>query len=529
MIKIRQVKILVTEDSEEKHYLKISKLLHIKKEDILKIEIKKKSIDARDKEIYFIYEFDVLVKNENPVLKENKSKDILLSSDTKFVCKKSGEKELKDRIIIVGMGPSGLFAAYLLACKGYKPLIIERGKKVSERIKDVEYFWKTGILNEESNVAFGEGGAGTFSDGKLNTLIKDKRQIGKYVFDILHENGANKEILYIQNPHIGTDNLRNILKNMREKILAMGAEIRYETKLTNIIVKNKQLEKIEVNNNELIPCSNLILAIGHSARDTLEMLLNHEVTMVSKPFAVGIRVMHSQDMINRNQYHKYADLLPNASYKLTYTTKEKRGVYSFCMCPGGYVVNSSCEKNHLVINGMSNYKRDTATANSAIVVTVNSKDYGEGVLAGVEFQRELEHKAYLLSNGKIPLQLWKDFKENKKSTKLGNIKAITKGDYELANLREFLPEFLVKSLLETMPEFDKKIPGFAANDTILAAIESRTSSGIKILRDENFEANIKGIFPTGEGAGYAGGITTSAIDGIKVAEEIISRYKKNSI
>lgn len=525
MLKVRQIKISPIEDSLAKRIETLSQILKIKPSDILKIEISKKSIDARDKEnIYFVYEFNLQVNDEEKVLKKVKSKDIF-SYQEEFFKITRGNNKLKSRIIIVGSGPAGLFAGYLLAQYGYKPLIIERGKKIEERIVDVEKYWKDGTLNLESNVQFGEGGAGTFSDGKLNTLIKDKDKLKKKVLEIFVENGAPEEILYLQNPHIGTDLLRIVIKNMRENIFKMGGAIRYQTKLTNLMVENNSLVGIEVNYQEKILCQHLILAIGHSARDTIDMLLQNKLEMTSKPFAVGVRVMHQADMINENQYGKFKDILGSASYKLTYTTKKGRGVYSFCMCPGGYVVASASEKYRLVINGMSNYKRDTITSNSAIVVTVSQSDFGDGILDGVKFQRDLEAKAYKLGNGNIPLQLWKDFLANRKSTELGSIKPITKGKYVLANLREMLPPFIIEALLEAMPNFAKKIKGFANSDVILAGIETRTSSPIKIMRNASFEANIKGIYPSGEGAGYAGGITSSAIDGLKIAKFLIEKYR----
>ncbi len=528
MIKIRQVKIPIEKDSQQELRKKIIKLLHINSTELIDLNIRKKSIDARDKkQIYYIYELSVSLQNEDSVLNRIHSKDILKEEPEDYIYPSKGIEKLKTRIVIVGSGPAGLFCGYLLSEMGYKPLIIERGKKAEERIKDVEEFWESGILNTESNVQFGEGGAGTFSDGKLNTLVKDKRHLGKKVFEIFVKFGAPKEILYLQKPHIGTDILRNVIKNMRTAIINMGGEFRYSTKLTNLIIKDGILNSIEVNNQEIIPCNNLVLAIGHSARDTIEMLKNENLNIVPKPFAIGIRVMHSQEMINKSQYKDSYKLLPPASYKLTYTTKQKRGVYSFCMCPGGYVVNASSEEKRLAINGMSNYKRDSQDANSAIIVTVSPEDFGYNIMDGINFQRNLEEKAYNLCQGKIPLQLLKDFKENKKSTTYKSIVPITKGNYEFTNLREILPEFISNSLIEAFENFGRKIKGFDSDDTLLAAVESRSSSPVKIVRDEHFESNIKGIYPCGEGAGYAGGITTSAIDGIKVAEALIQKYSNN--
>lgn len=526
MIRIRQIKINI-EHNQEKHIIsKISKMLHTNSEMIISYNIVKQSLDARKKDnICYVYEIDVKLINETKVLKKISSKDIFISPIEKYQFPISGNKTLKTRPIIVGSGPAGLFCAYLLAENGYQPLIIERGEMVEQRIETVENFWQTGILNPESNVQFGEGGAGTFSDGKLNTLIKDKYFRGKKAFEIFVENGAPAEIMYLNKPHIGTDILRKVVKNIRQKIISMGGEFRYNTKLTNIKIINNYIQEIEVNNTETIPCHILVLAIGHSARDTFQMLYDHDIKMSAKPFAVGLRIEHPQKLINQSQYGvENHPLLPPASYKLTYTTKKNRGVYSFCMCPGGYVVNASSELKHLAINGMSNYKRDTKNANSAIVVTVNPKDFGQSPLAGIDYQRKLERLAYIKGQGKIPLQTYKDFKNNEASTKLGSIIPSLKGQYNFANLNEILPEYVSESIKEAIPEFDKKIAGYANKDAILLGIESRTSSPVRIERNENGISNILGIYPCGEGSGYAGGITTAAIDGIKTAENIAKEY-----
>ena len=527
MIRIRQIKINIEDNQIESLRNKVSKLLKISLQDILELKIIKKSLDARKKEnLFFVYEVDIKTKLENKILKNNKNKDIFIAPVENYTFVESGTKELSQRPIIVGAGPAGLFCAYLLAENKYKPLIIERGEKVEDRIKTIENFWLTGKLNTDSNVQFGEGGAGTFSDGKLNTLVKDKYYRGKKAFEIFVENGAPEEIMYENKPHIGTDILRKVIKNMREKIISMGGEFHYNTKLTKINTKNNSLVSIEVNNNEIIPCENLILAIGHSARDTFEMLLNEGINMTAKPFAVGIRIEHPQQMIDECQYgKKYAHILPPSSYKLTYTTTKNRGVYSFCMCPGGYVVNASSEANRLAINGMSNYKRDTKNANSALVVTVSPNDFGNNPLSGIEFQRHLEELAYKYGKSKIPLQLYKDYKENRETTLLGEVTPITKGDYTMTNLNKLFPEYINESLKEAIEYFDTKIKGYARSDALLLGVESRTSSPIKIERDEQNISNIKGIYPCGEGAGYAGGITTAAMDGIKVAESIALLYK----
>lgn len=522
MIRVRQVKVLITE--EEKLLEKVSKKLKIKKNDIKTLEIKKKSIDARQKDIYYVYEVDVAVKNEKSILKKN-LKDVSLAPIEKYQFPSPGKVELKTPPIIVGMGPAGLFCAYLLAEHGYRPIIIERGEKVEERVKTVEKFWQEGLLNVESNVQFGEGGAGTFSDGKLNTLVKDKAHRGKKAFEIFVKNGAPKEIMYVNKPHIGTDILRDVVKNMREEIIKNGGKIYYQTKLSDIKVEDNKIVEIEVNNKEKIPCKTLILAIGHSARDTFEMLYKKGLAISKKPFAVGLRISHPQEMINQDQYKENTQYLPNAEYKLTYQSKNKRGVYTFCMCPGGYVVNASSEEGLLAVNGMSNHKRDTNNANSAIIVTIKEEDLEDHPLAGIKFQRELEQMAYQLGHGKIPIQLYQDFKENKKSTSLGKVEAIFKGEYELTNLNQLFKKEITDSLIEGINYFGTKIKGFDRPDAILAGVESRTSSPVRIKREEDGVSNIQGIYPIGEGAGYAGGITTSAMDGIKTAELIAKKYK----
>lgn len=526
MIRIRQVETSI-EAKEDEIINKCAKKLKVSRLEIISYKIVKKSIDARDKNnIVYCYEIDVQIKEEEKILKRNKSKDILKTPNEKYDFKITGTKKMTHRPVIIGSGPAGLFTAYMLAKHGYKPLVLERGEKVEDRIKTVEKFWNEGILNLESNVQFGEGGAGTFSDGKLNTLVKDKEFRNKKVLEIFVEAGAPEEILYINKPHIGTDCLRQVVINLRKKIIDMGGEIRYNSCLTNINIKDLRIKSIEINNKEEIDVDVLVLAIGHSARDTFKMLSKNKVPMEPKPFAVGVRIQHSQDMINENQYGNFKDKLPPASYKLTYHASNGRGVYSFCMCPGGYVVNSSSEEKCLAINGMSNYKRESKNANSAIVVTVSPKDFEDKLFGGLEFQKELEKRAYIVGNGKIPIQLLGDFMENQKSTEIKSIEPIFKGQYEFANLQEILPDFIIESLKEAFVNFDKKIKGFADGDTILAAIETRTSSPVRIVRDDKYsQSEIKGIYPAGEGAGYAGGIMSAAMDGLKIAENIAKMWK----
>ena len=519
MIRIRQIKLPINH-KEEDLINKICKKIDINKKDIKKIIINKKSIDAR-KEINYIYEVDIKTNKENIILNK-KIKDIIKTPNEKYTFSTTGKKSLKEKPIIIGSGPAGLFCAYFLAKNGYKPIIIERGEEIDKRIKTVEKFWKDNILNTNSNVQFGEGGAGTFSDGKLNTTSKDIRI--KEILKIFVKNGAPKEILYIKNPHIGTDILRKVIKNIRNEIIKYGGKIIFNTCLNDIIIENNKIKKIKIN-NEIINTETIVLALGHSSRDTFRMLFNKNIKIEAKPFAIGVRVQHKQLLIDKNQYGKEYKKLPRASYKLTYKSSEGRGVYSFCMCPGGFVVNSSSEKEKLVINGMSNYKRDEENANSAIIVTINEKDFGNSPLDGIKFQEKLEKITYKEGQGKIPIQLFKDFKNNKITTKFGKINPVMKGNYQFSNLNNIFPNYITKALIEGIENFNRKIKGFSDDDTILAAIESRTSSPIKIIRDENLESNIKGIYPCGEGAGYAGGIITSAIDGIKVAEAIAKKYK----
>ena len=526
MIRIRQIEIDVNQDSQENLLKKICFKLNLKNDNIHFFKIHKKSLDARRKPaLKFIYEVDVSCDFEDKILKK-KDINILKTPDENYILPTKGNSLLKNSPIVVGAGPAGLFAAYLLAQEGYKPLIIERGEKVEDRVQSVEEFWKTGNLKINSNVQFGEGGAGTFSDGKLNTLTKDPNHRMRKVFEIFVECGANEDILYDYKPHIGTDILRKVVQTMRNKIIDMGGVFRYQTCLTNIIKQDNKIMAIEINHQEQIPCEVLILAIGHSARDTFQMLDMQKVKMTPKPFAVGVRIQHPQMMINESQYGiNDPQKLPPASYKLTYTTKSGRGVYSFCMCPGGYVVNASSEEGMLAINGMSNHSRESENANSAIVVSVTPDDFGNKTLDGLEFQRRLEHFAFQIGHGNIPIQLYGDFKEKRLSKEFGSIKPIYKGNYQFADLNEIFPDYITESLKEGIDYFGRKIKGFDRIDAILAGIESRTSSPVRIERDENLESSVQGLYPCGEGSGYAGGITTAAMDGMKVAEQIISTYQ----
>lgn len=523
MIRIRQIKIDVAHDNKEHLLTKIAKILHIKETDIIDYKIKKQSLDARDKnKIMFVYDLDIALKNEDKTLSKYQSNLIFKTPNEEYKKVLPKNKEIKP--IIVGSGPAGLFAAYTFVESGISPIIIERGERIENRVQTVNKFWETGILNKNSNVQFGEGGAGTFSDGKLNTLVKDKDFYGKYVLSTFIKFGAPEEILYSYKPHIGTDILRDVIKNMRDYLISKGATFHFNSCMTDIIIKDNKLTGIVINNSETLPTDTLILAIGHSARDTFKMLHERGLNMESKPFAVGLRIEHPQELINESQYgNAYKKYLGSANYKLTYHSTNDHGVYSFCMCPGGFVVNASSEENALAINGMSNYKRDELNANAALVVTVSKKDYGSNLFDGMYFQKKLEAKAYDLGSGKIPVQLLSDFYNNKTSSKLGNLAPSIKGNYKLANLNELLPNELNIALKEAIDYFDTKISNYKYPDAILSGVETRTSSPIKILRNTEFFSNITGIYPCGEGAGYAGGIQTSAIDGIKVAEAILRK------
>ncbi|CUX50470.1 FAD dependent oxidoreductase [Clostridium sp. C105KSO13] len=519
---------------------KICKSLRIRRADLLNYEIQKQSIDARKKpDIFFSYTVDVKVKDERQVLRKSRGR-AAKTDRISYQLPSSGTVPLVYRPIIVGSGPAGLFCGYLLAKSGYAPVILERGNPVEERLKDVEEFWKTGNLNLSSNVQFGEGGAGTFSDGKLNTLVKDKKGRSRFVLQTFVDHGAPADILYEQKPHIGTDILTDIVKNMRHSIRNMGGEFRFQSQMTDIKMKNisrvdgkhdeiaKCIGSVVLDSGEEIDTNVCVLALGHSARDTFQMLYARQIPMEAKSFAVGVRIEHPQSMITRSQYGKttYSGL-PAASYKLTAKLKNKRGAYTFCMCPGGYVVNASSEEKRLAVNGMSYHQRDGINANSAVVVTVTPEDYkSTGPLSGIEFQRMLEECAYKEGKGRVPVQCFEDFRKNRPTVKLGNVVPQIKGDFTLANVRKIFPKELGDSLEEGILLMDDKIHGFAEADAVLSGVESRTSSPVKILRGPDFESTVSGLYPCGEGAGYAGGITSAAMDGIKTAEAIIKKYSQ---
>lgn len=525
MIRLRQIKVDLNKSSIDDIKEKCAKKINIKSSSIKYIKIVEESIDARRKpQINLVYTVDVSIDNEIDILSKVKDNDIFITPNEEYKIDSFGDIKLNNRPIIVGTGPAGLFCGYILANFGYKPILIERGEPVLDRVKTVEEFWKTGKLNKESNVQFGEGGAGTFSDGKLVSQVKDSKFRKKKVFDTFIKCGADRCIGYINKPHIGTDRLRDVVINMRNEIISMGGEFLYNSCLTDIKVDNNKITSININNSKWIDTDVLVLALGHSARDTFNMLYNHKLEMVGKPFAVGIRIQHPQKLINKSQYGMEETRLGAASYKLTYKAKNGRGVYSFCMCPGGYVVNASSEDNRLAINGMSYSDRSSKNANSALIVTITPDDFGSNPLDGIKFQQKLEANAYNKGNGMIPTQIYKDYKNNIESKKLGSVEPIFKGNYKLCNINEILPSYINESLVEAIEYFNNKIKGYSSDDAIISAVESRTSSPVKIIRDDSGVSNIGGIYPCGEGAGYAGGITSAAIDGIKVAEFIISKY-----
>ncbi|PKL06458.1 MAG: hypothetical protein CVV53_04190 [Spirochaetae bacterium HGW-Spirochaetae-9] len=500
-------------------------------ENISSWNIAKKSFDAREKSaIRVIYSIDVELKKplKNKLLAAQFAPLPGTYDPYAFPVGKALEPTAKAPVIIVGGGPAGLFCALLLAENGYKPIILERGQDVDARIVSVNRFWDSGLLDPDSNMQFGEGGAGTFSDGKLNTSVGDKFHRNRKVIDEFLEAGAPPEIAFVSKPHIGTDYLVDVVKNIRKKIENLGGNIRFNSPVTSFDIAGGRIRGVGLKNGQKIEASTVVVAIGHSARDTFGILACSEVAMEQKAFAIGLRIEHPQEMIQKSQFgESWNDPnLPVADYKLTHQASGGRGVYSFCMCPGGFVVNASSEQGMAACNGMSNFARDGRNANSAIVAAVRTEDFmSPEILAGVEFQRTWERAAFAAANtGKpgfaIPVQRLEDFLDGRPSKGFGSVFPCSKGAWSLADLNACLPTFVSESIKEGVAAFERKIRGFSHPDSVLSGVETRSSSPIRILRDESMQSNITGIYPCGEGCGYAGGIMSAAMDGIKVAEAI---------
>ena len=496
---------------------RISREAHLPINEIRAYRILRRSLDARKKpQLFYVMKLAV---NEGtsyaPVLSDRYKRNV--------------PEERKKRVIVCGAGPAGLFAALQLAEAGVPVTVLERGHEVDQRTSEVDQFFEIGKLNPVSNVQFGEGGAGTFSDGKLNTRTTDPEGLNQKVLYEFYQAGAPEEILYDAKPHVGTDVLKTVVKNLRRRIEDLGGKFCFSSCVKDFQITDGKLTGVYVSNSDdpestwvLYQTEYLILACGHSARDTYEMLLYRQIPLQEKAFAVGIRIEHPQEMITFSQYGSTEDVPGAAAYQLTAKTDTGRGVYSFCMCPGGYVVNASSEPGLLAINGMSNSGRDGRNANSGIVVQVSPEDYPEeGPLSGIAFQRELEKRAYQAAGGRIPVQCYGDFRENRRTETFGEILPDMKGAYAFANLREVFPAVISDAILQAMPQFGRKIHGFDRPDAVMSAVESRTSSPVRILRNEAGESSLKGLYPAGEGAGYAGGIVSSAIDGIRAAVHVI--------
>lgn len=560
MIRICQLK-LETGHTQEQLWRKAALFLHVVPEDIYSLKIRRRSIDARKKpDITYSYTLDLQVKDPDRVLRRFRGREnqVCKWEETEYVFPCTGNRKREHPVVIVGMGPAGLFCGYFLALHGYRPLLLERGRDVDRRQKDVDAFWRGGILDPVSNVQFGEGGAGTFSDGKLNTLVKDREGRNMAVLETFVRFGAPERILYDARPHMGTDVLCQVVKGMRQEILRLGGEVRFESQVTGLSIRDRRVEGVVINGRERLSCGQVVLAIGHSARDTFQELYEEGIPMEAKAFAVGLRAEHPQAMINVSQYGlEEPSILEAAPYKVTAKSRDGRGVYSFCMCPGGYVVNASSEEGRLAVNGMSYSARDGANANSAVVVTVTPEDFGsDHPLAGIAFQRKVEERAYQLAGGKIPVQRYGDFKRCVEAGKAvgtggdgkmgragesggpdkpvgmdgvgedcpGQLQPQCKGAYAWADVSRILPQACNQAIVEGMEGFGRQIKGFDGPDVILSGVESRTSSPVRICRDESLQAAVRGLYPCGEGAGYAGGITSAAMDGMRVAEVIAAEY-----
>ena len=525
MIRINGIRLSLTQ-TEEKLQDKILKTLRITPADLRNWKIVRRSLDARKKEdIHYVYVIDAEVKNEKKLLAKDKKLTAAPDESYHFP---EGSWSGTMRPVVVGFGPAGMFAALILAEMGLNPLILERGGDVDSRREAVDTFWESGKLSLDNNVQFGEGGAGAFSDGKLTTRIKDGRC--HKVLEELVEAGAPEEILYENKPHVGTDRLQPAVKNIRKKIIALGGEVRFFTQVTDLVIKNGALQAVVTQNGEEIPCQDAIFALGHSARDTFFTLYENGIAMEQKPFAMGVRIEHDQQMINESQYGSYAGKLPAADYRLTYTTQKGRGVYSFCMCPGGYVVAASSEEGRLAVNGMSYHARDGKNANAALLVQVYPEDFGDShPLAGVRLQRKLEEAAFRAGGGDYtaPVQRVGSFLTGKEVLKEETeVQPTYRPGVKETDLHEVLPTFITEALEEALPQMGKKLHGFDCPNAIMTAVESRSSSPVRLLRGGDGQSlSLSGFFPAGEGAGYAGGIVSAAVDGIRAAEKIWEKYQ----
>lgn len=527
MIRINEISLSLDEE-ESLLADKASKILKINKKYISSYTIYKKSVDARKKDnVHFTYSIDVIISlDEQQIVNKCKSNKVQIVKPYRYELPAVNRNSCF-RPVVVGFGPAGMFAGLILAQAGLRPIILERGKDVDTRTQDVNRFWQTRQLDENSNVQFGEGGAGTFSDGKLTTGIKSP--FIRKILDELYEAGAPEEILYSSKPHIGTDRLVIVVKNIRKKIESLGGDVMLECRLERLICANGFVHGVTYShNNELIDIEtdSVIMAIGHSARDTVEMLYNMGVEIMQKPFSVGARIEHPQSLINKAQYGEFADhpKLGAADYKLACHGLHERGAYTFCMCPGGTVVAAASEKEGVIVNGMSSLARDGKNANSALLVGIEPKDFpSTHPLAGIYYQREIEHNAFKLAGGdySAPAQLVGDFLKGIESKQLGSVEPTCPTGVTLTSLDECLPERVTATMKTAIVEMDKKLNGFNLYDAVLTAPETRSSSSVRILRDDLLQCNIRGVYPCGEGAGYAGGIVSAAVDGVKCAHAVL--------
>jgi uncharacterized FAD-dependent dehydrogenase len=507
----------------------ILKRLGISDNELIGYVVFKRGVDARKSHaIVYTYTLDVTVRDEDLVHERFRNNPhVTTAPDTSYHFVAQAPQNLSSRPVVIGMGPAGLFAGLILAQSGFRPLILERGKAVRERTKDTFGLWRDGVLNPESNVQFGEGGAGTFSDGKLYSQIKDPRHLSRKVLEEFVKAGAPEEILYVSHPHIGTFRLVGMVEKMRETIQSLGGEIRFGSRVDDITISDGKVCGVVLSNGERITTNHLVLAVGHSARDTFEMIHKRGIFIEAKPFSIGLRIEHPQSLIDVARYGKNAGnpLLGAADYKLVHHASNGRSVYSFCMCPGGTVVAATSEPGRVVTNGMSQYSRNERNANSGIVVGITpEQDYPGDALAGMEFQRRWESRAYELGGGnyQAPGQLVGDFLAGKASTRFGEVLPSYTPGVHLTDLSSALPDYVMAAIREALPAFAKQIKGYDLADAVLTGVETRTSSPIRIKRNKgDYQSiNTRGLYPAGEGAGYAGGILSAAVDGIEVAEAV---------